>query len=299
MTSPAAELIPKEADKQNKDYCMLCYKSFGVFTFRYHCRPCGRSCCGDCSLQVKVRMSVGPGAPSNYRVCEYCDIKTENPQLEEYYRLECQLRQNDQEVVVEKIKWLKKTSKELERQIAQQREDISLLQASAKRQIEEVQAKIDQLNADKLRLEKLKEQLIKSIEETAQEVKQKDAKVKELQAKRSQKLVELDKVKNKLEQKDKELKELIKEISKYDADFHSEVGSFLDGNNNNGSILHNESVINELSFIDPHNQNTKSMLIEKGAIGGGNNSKAAPADNGDEAGYFQFETPENTSGLVL
>ena len=113
--------------------------------------------------------------------------------------------------------------------------------------------------------------------------------MKELQAKRSQKLVELDKVKNKLEQKDKELKELIKEISKYDADFHSDVGSFLDGGNNqnnNGSVLHGDSVINELSFIDTHNQNTKSMLIEKGAIGGGVNAKAAPADNGDEAGYF-------------
>ncbi len=79
--------------------------------------------------------------------------------MEEYYRLECQLRQSDQEVVIEKIKWLKKTSKELEKQIAQQREDISLLQASSKRQIEEVQAKIDSLVADKLRLEKLKEQL--------------------------------------------------------------------------------------------------------------------------------------------
>jgi hypothetical protein len=32
-----------------------------------------------------------------------------------------------------------------------------LLQSSAKRQIQEVQAKIDQLVADKLRLEKLKE----------------------------------------------------------------------------------------------------------------------------------------------
>jgi chromosome condensin MukBEF ATPase and DNA-binding subunit MukB len=116
-------------------------------------------------------MSVAVGTPSNYRVCEYCDIKSENPQLEEYYRLECQLRQSDQEVVVEKIKWLKKTSKELERQIAQQREDISLLQASSKRQIEEVQAKIDSLNADKQRLEKLKETLLRSIEETAQEVK--------------------------------------------------------------------------------------------------------------------------------
>jgi hypothetical protein len=117
-----------------------------------------------------------------------------------------------------------------------------------------------------------------------------------LQQKRSQKLVELDKVKIKLEQKDKELKELIKEISKYDQDFHSEVGSILEGGNNS-SILHNESVINELSFINPHvNNNNKSMLIEKGAIGGG--GKAAPADGGD-AGYLQFETPENANGLAL
>jgi len=36
-------------------------------------------------------------------------------------------------------------------------------------------------------------------------------------------------------------------------------------------------------------------LIEKGAIGGG----AAPADNGDGGGYFQFETPENTTGLAM
>ena len=46
----AAADLPKEAEKQNKDYCMLCYKSFGVFTFKYHCRTCGRTCCGDCSI---------------------------------------------------------------------------------------------------------------------------------------------------------------------------------------------------------------------------------------------------------
>ena len=108
--------------------------------------------------------------------------------------------------------------------------------------------------------------------------------------------MELDKVKIKLEQKDKELKELIKEISKYDQDFHSEVGSILEGGNNS-SVLHNESVINELSFINPHaNSNNKSMLIEKGAIGGG--GKAAPADGGD-AGYLQFETPENANGFGM
>lgn len=107
--------------------------------------------------------------------------------------------------------------------------------------------------------------------------------------------MELDKVKIKLEHKDKELKELIKEISKYDQDFHSEVGSVLEGANNS-SVLHNESVINELSFINPHANNNNKSMIEKGPIGGG--GKAAPADV-DDAGYLQFETPENGNGLGM
>lgn len=78
--------LPKEMEKQNKDYCQLCYKSFGLTTFRYHCRTCGRSCCSDCSVQHKLK------GLQSYRICEFCDIKNENPQLEEYYRLECQLR---------------------------------------------------------------------------------------------------------------------------------------------------------------------------------------------------------------
>ena len=89
QSAAGADGIPKEMEKQNKDYCQLCYKSFGVFTFRYHCRPCGRSCCADCSLQIKVKGASSLGMGGNYRVCEFCDIKTENPQLEEYYRLEC------------------------------------------------------------------------------------------------------------------------------------------------------------------------------------------------------------------
>jgi hypothetical protein len=46
-----------------------------------------------------------------------------------------------------------------------------------------------------------------------------------------------------------------------------DVGSFLDNANNN-SVLHGDSVINELSFIESGNHNNKSMLIEKGVIGG-------------------------------
>ena len=69
---PADGSMPKEAEQQKKDYCMLCYKSFGMFTLRYHCRTCGRSCCSDCSLNVKVKAG-------SYKVCELCDIKNENP----------------------------------------------------------------------------------------------------------------------------------------------------------------------------------------------------------------------------
>lgn len=87
------------------------------------------------------------------------------------------------------------------------------MQASSKRQIEEVQAKVDALQADKLRLEKLKDSLLKTIEETTIEIRAKDGKLKELQTKRTQKLIELDRVKGKLEAKEKELRELISEIA--------------------------------------------------------------------------------------
>jgi chromosome segregation ATPase len=121
------------------------------------------------------------------------------------------------------------------------------LQASSKRQIEEVQAKIDSLLQDKQRLEKLKESLAKTIDETTVEIKAKDQRVKELMHKRTQKLIELEKVKNKLVSKEKELRELIKEITKFDEDFHSEIGSVL----NESTLIHNESVLQELSMLDP------------------------------------------------
>ena len=56
-------------------------------------------------------------------------------------------------------------------------------------------------------------------------------------------------------------------VSVYYIESKIDVGSFLDNANNN-SVLHGDSVINELSFIESGNHNNKSMLIEKGAIGG-------------------------------
>ena len=82
--------------------------------------------------------------------------------------------------MVEKIKWLKKTSKDLEKQIGHEREDISLLQASSKRQIDDVHNKVNGLVKEKARLEKLRDQLLKTIEELSIENKSRDMKIKEL-----------------------------------------------------------------------------------------------------------------------
>ncbi|CDW74988.1 UNKNOWN [Stylonychia lemnae] len=178
-------------------------------------------------------LQINEGIGQSYRICEFCEVKNENSQIEDYYRLECSLRQSDQEIVQEKIKWLKKTIKDIEKQIGHEREDISLLQASSKRQIDDVQNKISNLHKEKQRLEKLKEQLLKSVEELSTENKVKDQKIKELSSLRAQKLIELDKTKTKIENKEKERNELIKEISKYDNNFRSFIQSETDQNDMN------------------------------------------------------------------
>ena len=88
-----------------------------------------------------------------------------------------------------------------------------------------------------------------------------------MQTKRSQKLLELDEVKAKLEAKEKELRELIKEISKHDDEFHSEIGSFVERHDQ--SLTHNESVMNEMSALDLIREQANRSMVEKGAIGRG------------------------------
>eukprot|EP00347_Sterkiella_histriomuscorum_P002749 403366952 len=246
--------LPKEQEKQMKNYCQLCFQEFNLFTFRQHCRTCGRSCCSNCSTKITTQGTGKLGIGQSYRICEFCEIKNENPQIEDYYKLECSLRQSDQEIVVEKIKWLKKTSKDLEKQIGHEREDISLLQASSKRQIDEVQNKITGLHKEKARLDKLKEQLMKNIEELSMENKHKDVKIKELQSLRTSKLIDLDKIKTKIDGKEKELKELIKEISKYDDNFKSFLKSEIDRSEMN-ITLENEIVYQDLP-------NTQTMIMD-------------------------------------
>ncbi len=55
-----------------------------------------------------------------------------------------------------------------------------MLQASSKRQIDDVHNKVNGLVKEKARLEKLRDQLLKTIEELSIESKSRDMKIKEL-----------------------------------------------------------------------------------------------------------------------
>jgi hypothetical protein len=69
------------------------------------------------------------------------------------------MRDNDQDNALEKIKWLKKKSTDLHKQIAREREDISLLGVSSKRYAEEFLDKSSEGLKDKARLEQISKEL--------------------------------------------------------------------------------------------------------------------------------------------
>lgn len=50
--------------------CARCHKSFGVFTWRHHCRACGLAVCDDCSKQRCTIVNLG--YDDEQRVCDQC-----------------------------------------------------------------------------------------------------------------------------------------------------------------------------------------------------------------------------------
>lgn len=70
----------------------------------------------------------------NERICEYCDIKQKNSQIEEFYHLGRNWRKKDQEILNRKIAWYKEKTGELETQVELETEAISLVQAAAQRE---------------------------------------------------------------------------------------------------------------------------------------------------------------------
>ena len=64
---------------QNKTYCQVCFKEFSFYNRKYHCYFCTRSCCSSCSKET------ADGQAELRRTCEYCTVKIENKQIEQFY----------------------------------------------------------------------------------------------------------------------------------------------------------------------------------------------------------------------
>lgn len=113
----SAVIVDKEL-WQKKSYCQICFTKFSVSLRQHHCRMCGRSCCYYCSGQRAVKdveeaaqqalmqsdlgssvlsgdweqsfvenLEKGGKKEPMTRICEYCEVKLNNKQLEKFYEL--------------------------------------------------------------------------------------------------------------------------------------------------------------------------------------------------------------------
>ena len=60
------------------------------------------------------------------RICEYCEVKLDNPQLDKYYELGKTWRNREDEIAEQKIEWYRDTIKELQTQISHERETLTI-----------------------------------------------------------------------------------------------------------------------------------------------------------------------------
>ena len=71
---------------QSKPYCQLCYQKFNqILVRRYHCYYCTRSACSNCSEKGTDEDGGGEQKGEKIRKCEYCVVKIQNPQIDQFY----------------------------------------------------------------------------------------------------------------------------------------------------------------------------------------------------------------------
>ena len=86
---------------------------------KYHCHFCTRSCCSNCSEEVTEQ-------GEKIRHCEYCLVKVQNPQIEQFYQLGKLWRETDNEMIQQKTEWYKTKQADLKLSIETERESIQL-----------------------------------------------------------------------------------------------------------------------------------------------------------------------------
>lgn len=117
-----AKTLISKTNWQKKNYCQICFSAFSRLSLtQHHCRICGRSCCFYCCSKRSIQELTDKGFLQNQeglenaddsinmgdsltqsfndgdlndpnrkkgpvtRICEYCEVKIDNPQVEKLY----------------------------------------------------------------------------------------------------------------------------------------------------------------------------------------------------------------------
>jgi len=232
LKKPKVDLIgelatPKQsAQWQHKNYCQICYNAFNRVTLTpHHCRKCGRTCCKDCSVkrllpvdQISEEKDLGASTHSlmedmrETRICEYCEVQLDNPQIEMFYQCGKNWRMREHDTIQRKLDWYTQSQHDLENHIKTENEKLTMAEMDYHSQKTILNNKIDTVMSDKIRIDNLKKNIIMQVNQKIIENQDMDEKIDDLQKKRTQMLIELDKAMALFERKEQERVELVKKI---------------------------------------------------------------------------------------
>jgi len=103
---------------------------------------CGRTCCKDCSAKRIIDSSTNKNfVPVNEdqsldssiiqsadgvitRICEFCEVKLDNPQIDEFYELGKGWRKRETDILEKKLNWYEETCEDIERHIKEETESL-------------------------------------------------------------------------------------------------------------------------------------------------------------------------------
>ena len=146
------------------------------------------------------------------RICEYCEVKLDNPQIEKFYEFGKQWRKREYEINEQKINWYEQNIAELGQDIGQEYEALTIAELAHTTEKTNINSKIDQVMSDKIRINGLKKTIETDVQTKILQNQDLDRQIDELQQRRTQLLIELDKVTSMFEAADKENNDLMDKI---------------------------------------------------------------------------------------
>lgn len=203
-------------------------------TFRpHHCRMCGRTCCNDCSDkravdwnqhgepkvdehgvditvdQAEEEQQPGEACIEVTRVCEYCEVKLDNPQIEKFYEMGRAWRRRDRQMDEKKLEWHENAVEELDNSIQREKDEMQKAETEYNKAKAALNQRIDTLMSDKGRIEGIMKTYQNKCTSKIIENQELDAQTEELENQRTQMMVAMDKAMQDFEETDRKKNDLI------------------------------------------------------------------------------------------